>query len=280
MFYFSDAPVPPNAVDPDQLRGVNDFRQRITGQGALYATYNGPDDFETKVRQHLMKRVTLMARTEEDPQEHDDWSDRSDQPPRAADADDSAAEDLLDLRLRLESKLAWVCKHLLAGPNTPTYATIGSLYYDGYLTHDDARVAARLLGFSGEGYGQERRNLAIAGGPLVASFRAIVFDAYVRKALLGAGWVIVDLDEPSGPRPDFVISKGDRSLRVAPRVVTTRVSRIRDRTVDRLAASGDDPAVERRIVVIPDASRSPEDGRSADPRVVKLAALVGALSES
>src|SRR6185312_11358566 len=57
------------------------------------------------------------------------------------------ATDLVDLRLLLDAKMTWLAKHLLGGPDTPTFVTVGSLAYDNYLPEDQARRAARLLAF-------------------------------------------------------------------------------------------------------------------------------------
>lgn len=54
MFYFSNAPAPPprSAVEAKQLLRVAQFKTTI-GEQNYFAEYEGPRDFETKVRHHL-----------------------------------------------------------------------------------------------------------------------------------------------------------------------------------------------------------------------------------
>src|SRR5205814_7032471 len=69
----------------------------------------------------------------------------ADEPRDGKDTGGDEGIDLVRLRLKLEAKFAWITKHLLAGPDTPTFATIGSLQYDGYLPPDQAQRLARLV---------------------------------------------------------------------------------------------------------------------------------------
>lgn len=56
MFYFNDEP-PQKLSDviPNELEKVNSFKSKVAGLGGLYCSYNGPKDFEDKLRQHFNK---------------------------------------------------------------------------------------------------------------------------------------------------------------------------------------------------------------------------------
>jgi hypothetical protein len=92
--------------------------------------------------------------------------------------------DLIDVRLKLEAKLTWLAKHLLAGPDAPTF-------------------------------------FARAADQDVANVRATVLDGLVRKTLADGGWTIEDFAQDAGHRPDFIAAKDTRRFRVTPRFVTT-----------------------------------------------------------
>lgn len=59
MFYFKDDPVTPNSIDLVQFEKVRNFREKLQQQ-ALVTGFNGISDFETKLRVHLSKVVTLL----------------------------------------------------------------------------------------------------------------------------------------------------------------------------------------------------------------------------
>jgi|SRR5215211_2749547 len=278
MFYFKDAHVPLTLQAWEELGPVLRFRESLKSKGLL-GEYVDVDDFERKVRQHLFAEISRLIRREEGRQA------RQDSPPEEEgtagdDETGRVSADLLDLRLRLEAKMTWLCKHLLAGPDTPSYATVGSLHTDGYLTREQARVAARILTADPEALAYHRpddlaRFLADAEA-VVSTFRVIVFDAYVRDALRRAGWALRDdFEQSSGHRPDFIAARDDHVYRMAARVVTSPDSKVRERTVMRLKRAREGPpAVERRMIVIPDKSTAPTDGPDADPQVIRLAELL------
>jgi len=54
MFYFNDAPpLKLSELVPSELEKINLFKNRISKLGCLYCKYNGPNDFEDKLRSHL-----------------------------------------------------------------------------------------------------------------------------------------------------------------------------------------------------------------------------------
>jgi hypothetical protein len=63
MFYFKEELVDPNAIDLVQFEKVRTFRQKLQ-QLALVTGFSGITDFETKLRVHLNKLITLLAATQ------------------------------------------------------------------------------------------------------------------------------------------------------------------------------------------------------------------------
>jgi hypothetical protein len=271
----------------DSLRSVLEFKEDLDKK-VLAWEYDTPSDLERLARTHLFKAVgRSKGRAEEARARNENYGDEperleTDAPEVVQPRDVDPGIDLEDLRLTLDAKLAWVTKHLISETGNATFATIGSLQYDGYLPREQARRAARLMAFDPGSVASadpaELRSFARAVDQDVANFRATVFDGYVRKFLKTRQWAIDDFPQTSGHRPDFLATKGGSTFRVAPRLVTSRDSEIRDRAVNRLARTRDEePTAVRRIVVMPDLSRSPTTGPNADPQVVKLSDLVESL---
>lgn len=55
MFYFKNAPIPPDSLDLEQMAKIKEFRTQLGEMGALYRTYSDAEDFETCVRMHLCR---------------------------------------------------------------------------------------------------------------------------------------------------------------------------------------------------------------------------------
>lgn len=53
MLYFKDAPIAPSKLDPDQLKGVQDFKRSLADRGGLYSNFENVAEFESSVRAHL-----------------------------------------------------------------------------------------------------------------------------------------------------------------------------------------------------------------------------------
>ncbi len=53
MLYFKDAPIAPSKLDPDQLRGVQEFKRSLAARGGLYSEFEDSAGFESSVRAHL-----------------------------------------------------------------------------------------------------------------------------------------------------------------------------------------------------------------------------------
>lgn len=53
MFYFNDAALNPSKLNLEQYQKVTDFRTNVVQQKCMYSMYNGIQDFEQKLRNHL-----------------------------------------------------------------------------------------------------------------------------------------------------------------------------------------------------------------------------------
>jgi Domain of unknown function (DUF4062) len=57
MFYFKDAPLNPSAIDPAQLARVQEFKQSLGPEGALYWKFVSVEEFERLLRLHLARQI-------------------------------------------------------------------------------------------------------------------------------------------------------------------------------------------------------------------------------
>lgn len=62
MLYFKDAPIAPSRLDPDQLKGVQDFKRSLSGRGGLYSDFEDVAGFESSVRAHLSAVAQKFAK--------------------------------------------------------------------------------------------------------------------------------------------------------------------------------------------------------------------------
>jgi hypothetical protein len=270
-----------NDVDTRQLDGVRAFIGELKDAGVV-KPFTDVADFEHNVVLDLHEEAKRLNDGERAVEQSPPLEDgmREDEPQPEIAAVDGETVDIVALRLKLERKLTWLCKQLLAVDGVPTFATVGSLQYDGYLKAEQARIATRVLALDAGRSAAERATFLDDAERVVAMFRAIVFDAHVRKALRADGWTIRDWEQPPGHRPDVLAQSDGRTFRIAPRLATSNESSIVAACVKRLSRSRDEPEpAQRRIVVVPDTSQAPQDGPDADPRVVRLAALPRALVE-
>lgn len=60
MFYFSRAPFSPTADDLGQLQAVMAFKDMVAAKGGLYWEYDGADEFEALLRQHLYRQIRKL----------------------------------------------------------------------------------------------------------------------------------------------------------------------------------------------------------------------------
>ena len=67
LFYFKQASLPPDAIDPAQLQKVQAFRERLTREGVLYCDSGSSDEFERLIRQHLTMQLQALLASSSNP---------------------------------------------------------------------------------------------------------------------------------------------------------------------------------------------------------------------
>jgi hypothetical protein len=128
----------------------------------------------------------------------------------------------LDVRWKLEYKLAYLAKHTLPDHfrvlgeenDAQPFATIGSLKHDKFLSKDDATVATLTLALSPTDLRamqeDDVRELLGAAETLAGALRVRVFRGFLRKVIEGRGWVSVE----DGLR--WVVTANERQVMVVP----------------------------------------------------------------
>jgi hypothetical protein len=194
-----------------------------------------------------------------------------------------ATHDVVELRLALERKLAYVAKELLADPcgdhTHPTFVTVGSLGYDRLITDEQARTLSRLQTLSDQ-YLRHQDGAAVQAflanaARVVGRLRATVFRNLVARELRDGGWV---RRRGEGRLPTLASRwvREDESILVRPLFATGAAGRAAaTRWRDELG--GWPGPADRRIVVVPDRFRllttEPEPEHRPEAEVLKLADL-------
>jgi hypothetical protein len=195
-----------------------------------------------------------------------------------ADRSEAVPKSVMELRMKLEAQMAYVAKWLLrARPDSVSYATVGSLRYDGLLTEAEAEMAAHVLTLRDEELAelspQERNEFLRDANRVVGNLRAAVFYGLVRELLTTNGLVVEDIDTPTGGRPYLLVEKDGVPYLLAPRfVMSAKKSGLFDRTRQRLRRLMRATPDEVRVIVIPDRSRR-QGNADDDPQVMKLGEL-------
>jgi hypothetical protein len=193
-------------------------------------------------------------------------------------------ETMFDLRIRLEYKLTYAAKHLLApGQDNATFLTIGSLKLDGYLTPAEARTAIGILATRQRELEDlppaARKRFLEEAGEFVGGVRASIFWGQVKRRLKGKdgdrGNLLEGEISGSGRRKDLQARSSDELVRVIPALALDPDSKILAQTVERVRRESEKKRTRLRpLIVIPDVSAEAnlraEEGR---PEVVKLASL-------
>ena len=67
MFYFKQASLPPDSINPTQLQKVQAFRERLKREGVLYNIFGSNDEFERNIRQHLAQQLQTLLKPSSHP---------------------------------------------------------------------------------------------------------------------------------------------------------------------------------------------------------------------
>lgn len=210
----------------------------------------------------------------------------------ADDRDGGAPETLFELRTRLEMKLAYLAKHVLApdpGPNAPqaTFLTIGSLLHDRLLTREQAAVANDILSMREHelrALSDGERSLFLAGADkFVKTVRITVFAAQVRNMLEELGWTVLQLAADGSHRDLLVQSDAESDgvqHHIAPAFTTRRDSSLLKKPHSRLERAARVKLGGRRVIVVPPLSRAAGRTLTGGVEVMTLAVLLAALGEA
>jgi len=205
--------------------------------------------------------------------------------------EDPNVTDIAELRVLLEGKLAYVAKHILAeraqqpgedqrgspvtladGGYNASFATIGSLVYDGYLQPDQGAICHRILALPDKFLQQmsekERTTILKDGRKVVERFRAAVFEGLVKKTLMRVEGSTVK-DVSIGELRGFLCRSGRSETLVVAILDVPYSNADLGRTRERLRAVPDD---WHPTVVVPNLLNRTAP-TSEPPRVVRLDGL-------
>lgn len=185
------------------------------------------------------------------------------------DEDSDIRKSLLDLRLRLEAKLTYLAKHVLApdpGPEHPvaTFLTVGSLQEDKLLTAEQARIAVDILTMREFEFRRLRdsdRSLFLDGAKeFVDRVRIEVFSAQLRLRLEASGWRVIRLFDASDRRRDLILQAPDKDdptqHHVIPVFAVNAKTTLLSRPCSRLESKPQTKGKGGRFLVVPPRSRS------------------------
>ena len=180
---------------------------------------------------------------------------------------------MFELKGRLESRLAFLAKHHFCDATDPqhpipAYLNIGSLEYDKYLTHAQAKVAYEILGMRQvvlrQSPSEDQKDFIEGANEFVNTFRVQVLANEVANALRVRGWQ-VEQAYPSKPRlRDLLVSRpgepGPVTHHIVPLYVRSQqgasiVEEVRKRLTRDDATKG----AGQQVIVVPPGSRVVDD---------------------
>ncbi|MGE2714647.1 hypothetical protein ACQI4L_11360 [Mycolicibacterium litorale] len=195
------------------------------------------------------------------------------------------SDTLLDLKVRLEAKLTYLAKHVLctdADPQhlIPTFLTVGSLSYDGFLTREQAKRAYEILGMRDnefQGVPAGERALFLAGGnKFVDTVRAEVFGSFVRILAENAGWDARRVYPADDQRRDLLIESRSAAdtldiHHVVPVFSYRRNSALIEGARQRILKSPQTAGEGRGVIVVPPRSKAADaPERRAEPPAIAV----------
>jgi hypothetical protein len=200
------------------------------------------------------------------------------------------AKSLLDLRLRLEMKLTYLAKHVLAtNPNSrelvPTFLTVGSLKHDELLDPEQARIASDILTirpFEFRALSDADRRVFLSGATrFTDSIRAEVFAKQVEQAFAGE-WTVFEAYPNHSKRRDLILqSSGSEKVvqhHVIPVFALKQDSDLLELPLERLAKKSLAKGGGGRFIVVPPRSKTVRRGDvPAGIRILHLTKLVRAI---
>src|SRR4051812_11421954 len=286
MMYINNAPVPrPDAAGIEQLQALLAFQDEVQPT-ALVVPYEGMAEFERQVRLNVHRQVVLLHQAEQSAAASAQSPAQEEGVAQAEDREGGGALDMIDLRLALERKLAWLCNNVLGDDGAPAYETLGSLRQKGYLSVEQARLTTRIMALDETvltaGNDLAARQFLGDARQVVSNFRATVFDGFVQRGLRPT-YQVEPFAQEGSHRPDFLVTRAKRggpTLRVTVRLVLRKDSETLDRAIARLGSGRDEPSgVAGRLIVIPDVSPVTTHVADNGVRVVRAGDLRATLRE-
>lgn len=198
-------------------------------------------------------------------------------------------ETLLDLRVGLEMKLAYLAKHVFgpqpdpdAGDVIPAFITVGSLQHDGYLSKDHARIAYDILTMRSHELrsltGPERRLFLKGAENFVKGIRSEIFTAQVKKELEDAHWRVLEASPQMRLRRDLIVqSTGTDGIQhhVIPVFAMSPDSTLFEKPSERLQKQSLSKAGGSRFIVVPPLSKA--SGSQGEVKIVTLKEMLAEL---
>lgn len=197
--------------------------------------------------------------------------------------DRTSTADAFGLRMKLEAKLAYIAKCLLGDGAQPSFVTVGSLHYDGYLTDDEAAVADGVMTLRDEELSElspsDRQTLLKAAEKVVKNIRASVLYGWCEETIEDQpGWTVEEVGRGPKRRPDLMAISDDRKFLVVPAFGISAGSSILANALDRLQKE-EDPDVNGRVIILPRRSARSNLDPKGDPAVIRMQDLAGWLAQ-
>jgi len=57
LFYFSDKPIPPSEIEPEQILQIKKFRSDLQQKGVYYYNYSKPEEFQSLIKLHISQHL-------------------------------------------------------------------------------------------------------------------------------------------------------------------------------------------------------------------------------
>jgi len=106
MMYFKDEPISPSNLDPVQLLKVNEFRESLGDEGALYFKFNSVKHFEELIRMHLARQLQAWKRQFGETEGRAVQSEQANEPPKEPEIESEDDFGILDLAEIFENQFA------------------------------------------------------------------------------------------------------------------------------------------------------------------------------
>ncbi|MEV0359747.1 hypothetical protein AB0H71_27180 [Nocardia sp. NPDC050697] len=205
-----------------------------------------------------------------------------------AEGDDSGerSKTLLALKMRLESKLTYVAKHMLAldpsaKHNIPAFVTIGSLAYDKLLTEEQAHLAYAIIGLQEPQFRElspaERTVILEGADDFIGSVRASILEKLSITVLEAKGWLVKRVYSESSKWRDLRVRSRNPDVehRVVPVFTLKRESKFLEQAAARLV--NDRAGDGERLIIVPPLSKAVGTAVTVGARQVPVLSLPAAV---